>query len=91
MQKTNKDKILSTLKMAGATLGVTLLLLIAFLYAGMQMIIRGPSGSAKELFVLSLKETSVGGILVNICMTPSEIEQMLSVKQNAADMELLNG
>ncbi len=74
-----------------AALGVTLLLLVLFLYSAMILVVRGPSESAKELFVLSLKETSVGGILVNMCMTQNEIEEMLSVKQNVTDMELLGG
>ncbi len=74
-----------------AVLGVTLLMLLLFLYGAMTLVVRGPSPSAKELFVYSMKETSVGGILVNMCMTQSEIADMLAVKDNVTDMELQNG
>ena len=74
-----------------AVIGVTLLLLVIFLYSAMTLIVRGPSETAKELFVYSMKETSVGGILVDICMTPAEIQEMLGKKESGMDAEVLGG
>ena len=74
-----------------AVIGVTLLLLVLFLYSAITIIVRGPSDTAKELFVYSMKETSVGGILVDITMTPSEIEAMMSKKESGMDAEVLGG
>lgn len=74
-----------------AVIGMTLLLLVIFLYSAMTLIVRGPSETAKELFVYSMKETSVGGILVDICMTPAEIQEMLGKKESGMDAEVLGG
>lgn len=74
-----------------AVIGVTLLLLLVFLYSAITIIVRGPSDTAKELFVYSMKETSVGGILVDITMTKDEINAMMSKKESGMDAEVLGG
>ena len=74
-----------------AVIGVTLLLLVIFLYSAITIIVRGPSDTAKELFVYSMKETSVGGILVDITMTKDEINAMMSKKESGMDAEVLGG
>ncbi len=74
-----------------AVIGVSLLMLVLFLYSAMTIVVRGPSETAKELFVYSMKETSVGGILVDMCMSQQEISQMLSKKDSGMDAEVLGG
>ena len=74
-----------------AVLGVTLLMVVGVLYGALVMIVRGPSEAAKELFVYSMKETSVGGILVDITMTRAEIEEMMGKKESGMDAEMLGG
>ncbi len=90
----NRSKGKSALRIFGcvmAVIGVTLLLLILFLYSAITIIVRGPSETAKELFVYSMKETSVGGILVDISMTKDEINAMMSKKESGMDAEVLGG
>jgi len=59
-----------------AVLGVTLLAVIAGLYGVMWICVHGPSEEAKELFVLSVRETSAGGFLANIYLSDEEIAQI---------------
>lgn len=56
-----------------AVIGVTLLMLVVFLYFVMLVLTKGPSERAKELFVLSVKESSAGGFLANIYLSNDEI------------------
>lgn len=56
-----------------AVIGVTLLMLVIFLYFVMLVLVKGPSERAKELFVLSVKESSAGGFLANIYLSSAEI------------------
>lgn len=74
-----------------AVIGVTLAMVVAILYGALVMIVRGPSEAARELFVYSMKETSVGGILVDITMTRAEIEEMMGKKESGMDAEMLGG
>lgn len=56
-----------------AVIGITLLMLVVFLYFVMFVLVKGPSERAKELFVLSVKESSAGGFLANIYLSNDEI------------------
>lgn len=51
----------------------TVLLLCAFLYGVMFILCKGPSESARNLFVRSVRETSAIGFLANIYLTDEEI------------------
>ena len=53
---------------------VTLLLLCAFLYGVIFLLCRGPSETARNLFVRSVRETSAIGFLANLCLSDAEIE-----------------
>ncbi len=64
-----------------------LLLVVMLLYGMMLVIARGPSNTLKELFVMTVKETSAGGFLANMCLSNDEIEAILAKKQAAADDE----
>ena len=55
---------------------ILLLLLIA--YGVMWILVNGPSPTAKNLFVLSVKETSAGGFLANIFLSEEEIREIIS-------------
>lgn len=59
-----------------AVLGVTLLVLIGGLYSVMWICVNGPSEEAKELFVLSVRETSAGGFLASIYLSDAEIAKI---------------
>ena len=54
------------------------LLLLLFAYGTMWILVKGPSPTAKKLFVLSVKETSAGGFLADIYLSKSEIDAILS-------------
>lgn len=56
-----------------AFIGITLLMLVIFLYCGMFVLIKGPSSHVRDLFVLSLKESSAGGILADLYLSEEEI------------------
>lgn len=52
---------------------VTVLLLCAVLYGVMLILCKGPSNTARDLFVLSVRETSAVGFLANLCLSEEEI------------------
>ena len=70
-----------------AVLGVTLLMSVAGLYCIMWICVNGPSQRAKELFVLSVRETSAAGFLADIFCTKEEISEL--EKANKADDNLV--
>lgn len=75
----NKNKKICNLKpkqialRALAVLGVTLGMLIVGIYSIMLVLTHGPSPVAKELFVMSVRESSAGGFLANMVCSKSEI------------------
>lgn len=72
-QKKPKSKIVKFIGRFFAFLGVTLLMVIIGLYVMMWIVTKGPSSQIKELFVLSVRESSAGGFLADIYLTPEEI------------------
>ena len=64
------------LKVLGRSLLVlleTVLLLAIVLYGVMYVLAKGPSPTARDIFVMSVRETSAVGFLANIFFTPEEI------------------
>ena len=61
-----------------AVLLATLLLLIAFLYGVIYLLCKGPSPTAKELFVMSTHETSAIGFLPRLALSQEEIDEILT-------------
>lgn len=72
-QKKPKSKIVKFIGRFFAFLAVTLLMVIIGLYVVMWIVTKGPSSQIKELFVLSVRESSAGGFLADIYLTPEEI------------------
>ena len=72
-QRKSKSKIVKFIGRFFAFLGVTLLMVIIGLYVVMWIVTKGPSSQIKELFVLSVRESSAGGFLADIYLTPEEI------------------
>ena len=72
------------LRFAGRTgliLLETALLLVVTLYGVMYVLAKGPSPTARDLFVRSVRETSAMGFLANIYFTDEEIALMESAQQ----------
>lgn len=65
---------------------VTLLLLAAFLYGVMALLCKGPSPTARDLFVLSTRETSAIGFLPRLSMSQEEIDAIVQ-RQAEQDIE----
>lgn len=57
---------------------VTVLLLVAGLYGVMYILTKGPSPTARDRFVLSVRETSAIGFLANLYLSDEEIEEIES-------------
>ena len=74
----NRSPILRFFLRLLAVLLVTLLVALGFVYGVMVLLCRGPSPAAKELFVLSTRETSAIGFLPRLCLSAEEIDEILS-------------
>lgn len=59
-----------------AIFGITLGMLVVFLYCVMFVLAKGPSIQARNIFVLSVRETSIGGFLANLYFSKDEIAQI---------------
>ncbi len=68
-------------------LGLTLLITLIGLYCIMWVCVNGPSERAKELFVLSVRETSAVGFLANLYCSQEEIDA-IEAKQNVEVLEI---
>lgn len=67
--------------------GITLCMIITGLYCVMWICVNGPSERARELFVLSVRETSAVGFLADIFCTDEEIA-MIEEKQTGGDNQI---
>ena len=54
----------------------TVLLLVVALYGVMYVLAKGPSPTARDIFVMSVRETSAVGFLANLFFTDEEIAQI---------------
>ena len=77
MTKKRNPVLRFLLRLLAVLLG-TALLLAAFLYGVMYLLCRGPSPTAKELFVLSTNETSAIGFLPRLYLSEAEIDEILN-------------
>lgn len=66
---------------------VTLLLLVGTLYGAMYILAKGPSETARDLFVMSVRETSAVGFLANLYFTDEEIAEIEKGKSPEAYAE----
>ncbi len=69
------------------TLLTTLLLLVAALYGVMYVLAKGPSPTARDLFVRSVRETSAVGFLANLYFSEEEIQQIIQGEDVAEYIE----
>ena len=72
---------------------VTLLLLVMLLYSVMFLLCKGPSPTARDLFVRSVRETSAIGFLANLYLSDAEImeiEKASAVTVDETDTSLVN-
>lgn len=60
----------------GALLAETVVLLVALAYGVMYVVCKGPSPTARNLFVMTVRETSAVGWLANLYFSEEEIAQM---------------
>ena len=68
---------------------VTVLLLCGFLYGVIFELCKGPSETARDLFVRSVRETSAIGFLANLCLSDEEIAAIEAGSQEAVpEMDL---
>lgn len=67
----------------------TVLILAVGLYGLGYVITKGPSPTARDLFVMSVRETSAVGFLANLYLSDEEIEQIV-VSQKNVDLEQTN-
>ena len=75
-EKTNEKKSKKVLVIVGdvfAVIGTTIGMLLIGIYALMFICTHGPSKVARDLFVLSVRETSAVGFLANMVCSKSQI------------------
>ena len=70
-------KFLKVIKRIGIVLAATLIMVVVLLYAVMWICVNGPSERAKNLFVMSVRETSAVGFLANLYLSKSEIDEIV--------------
>lgn len=70
---TGKQRLCITLVRTGVVVMTTALLAVLALYGVMFVLAKGPSVTARELFVRSVRETSAVGFLANIYLSEEEI------------------
>ena len=66
----------------------TVLILCIALYGVMFILCKGPSSTARDLFVKSVKETSAIGFLANIYLNGNEITEIMNSKEATAVSEM---
>jgi exopolysaccharide biosynthesis protein len=76
-EKKLKKRILKYLTRFFVTLLVSVILLAGGIYSVMFMLVNGPSKTASDLFVMSVKETSAIGFLANWFFTDDEIKEII--------------
>ena len=67
------SKLLKVLGRTALVLLETVVLLVVILYGVMYILAKGPSPTARDIFVMSVRETSAMGFLADLFFTPEEI------------------
>lgn len=65
-------------KRVGLCLGCVLVSMVIFFFSTITMICHGPSLAARDLFVVSVMETSAAKFLARIYFTPNEIQEIIA-------------
>ena len=71
-----------------AVLGVTLVVLALVLLGAVYVFTRGGSETAREKFVLTVKETSAIGFLADIFLSPEEVDAIVNRPQVELDTQM---
>lgn len=69
-------KVLAFLRRLSLILIETVLLVVIALYGVMYVLAKGPSPTARDIFVMSVRETSAVGFIANLFFTDEEIAQI---------------
>jgi len=90
-----KPSVKKVLLRIGVIVTTILILVLMAAYGVMWILVHGPSPTARNLFVLSVKETSAGGFLADIYLSQEEIQSILSArdsgeKEEKVDMSLIS-
>ena len=83
--KQKKTSALSVLLRILCVLLTTLVLLVILLYFVMYLLCRGPSPTARDLFVRSVRETSAIGFLANLYLSDEEIAEIEKAEEIAVE------
>jgi len=95
-QPCKKQWLSKTLKVVGKVMLVlveTVLVLAIALYGVLFILAKGPSHTARDIFVMSVRETSAMGFLANMFFTPEEIaagDKPMSKKNSQPDRQPAN-
>lgn len=94
-RKMKKQRIKLVLKRIGIFFLITVCMAIVFLYSVMWVCVKGPSTMVKNIFVMSVRETSAVGFLANIFLTDEEIarieaENRIKATDEVTDTSLIN-
>jgi len=84
-KKSTTKKVLSIVGKIMIVLLETVLLLVFALYGVMAVLAKGPSPTARDLFVLSVRETSAAGFLANLFFTEEEIAAIEKAEEEEYD------
>ena len=76
-KKSPPNKALRAVAVALILLMETVLLLVGALYGVMFVLAKGPSPTARDLFIRSVRETSAVGFLANLFYTEAEIQKII--------------
>lgn len=76
-KKKKKNRAVKYLQRGLITLLLTIVILLGGIYSVMCMLVYGPSPTAKELFVMSVQETSAIGFLANWFFSEEEIKTII--------------
>lgn len=77
-----RKRILHIIGKVSLFLLVNVLLIAIALYGVMYILAKGPSPTARNLFVMSVKETSAMGFLANLFFTDEEIEAIMAAPED---------
>jgi len=72
-----KNKVIIYIRRTLITLLLTIVILLGGLYSVMGMLVHGPSPTAKNLFVMSVKETSAIGFLANWFLSEEQVQEIM--------------
>lgn len=87
-KKSAGNRILGILGRIGATLLTVVLLLAVALYGVMFVLAKGPSTTARDLFVRSVQETSAVGFLARLYFSQAEIDRITGADAEAEYVEV---